>query len=49
MPRPSRDLGENYNQGSTVIFQAFNAILNGQDAAVQLQQAQSQLERLVRR
>lgn len=45
--RPSRDLAANYNQGSTVIFQAFNAILNGQDASAQLAQAQSQLERLV--
>jgi trehalose/maltose transport system substrate-binding protein len=47
--RPSRELAENYNQGSTIIFQAFNAILNGQDAQGQLQNAQGQLERLVRR
>jgi trehalose/maltose transport system substrate-binding protein len=47
--RPSRELGENYNQGSTIIFQAVNATLNGQDAQQQLQQAQGQLERLVRR
>lgn len=47
--RPSLDLGENYNQGSTIIFQALNATLNGQDAKAQLTQAQSQLERLVRR
>ena len=47
--RPSNALGENYNQGSTIIFQAVNNVLNGGDAAQQLQSAQSQLERLVRR
>jgi hypothetical protein len=47
--RPSNALGENYNQGSTIIFQAFNNVLNGGDATQQLQSAQSQLERLVRR
>jgi trehalose/maltose transport system substrate-binding protein len=47
--RPSNALGENYNQGSTIIFQAINNVLNGGDAAQQLQSAQSQLERLVRR
>ena len=49
MARPSNALGENYNQGSTIIFQAVNNVLNGGDAAQQLQSAQSQLERLVRR
>lgn len=47
--RPSLDLGENYNQGSTIIFQAFNGALNGQDSKTQLANAQSQLERLVRK
>jgi trehalose/maltose transport system substrate-binding protein len=46
--RPSNALGANYNQGSTIMFQAFNAILNGQDAQAQLQAAQGQLARLVR-
>lgn len=47
--RPSNGLGTNYNQGSTIIFQAVNQVLNGADAQGQLQSAQSQLERLVRR
>lgn len=47
--RPSNGLGTNYNQGSTIIFQAVNQVLNGGDAQQQLQSAQSQLERLVRR
>jgi len=47
--RPSRELAENYNQGSTIIFQAVNQVLNGGDAQQQLQSAQSGLERLVRR
>jgi hypothetical protein len=46
--RPSNALGANYNQGSTIMFQAFNQILNGQDAQGQLQGAQGQLARLVR-
>jgi trehalose/maltose transport system substrate-binding protein len=46
--RPSNALGANYNQGSTIMFQAFNAILNGQDAQGQLQNAQGQLTRLLR-
>jgi trehalose/maltose transport system substrate-binding protein len=47
--RPSNALGENYNQGSTVIFQAVNQVLNGGDATQQLQSAQGQLQRLLRR
>ncbi len=47
--RPSNALGENYNQGSTVIFQAVNQVLNGGDATQQLQSAQTQLQRLLRR
>lgn len=47
--RPSNALGENYNQGSTIIFQAVNQVLNGGDAAQQLQSAQGQLQRLLRR
>jgi trehalose/maltose transport system substrate-binding protein len=47
--RPSNALGANYNQGSTIMFQAFNQILNGQDAQAQLQQAQGQLQRLIGR
>lgn len=46
--RPSNGLAANYNQGSTIMFQAFNAILNGQDAQAQLQTAQGQMARLVR-
>jgi trehalose/maltose transport system substrate-binding protein len=46
--RPSNALGEDYNQGSTIIFQAFNNVLNGGDATQQLQNAQSQLEALLR-
>ena len=46
--RPSNALGANYNQGSTIMFQAFNQILNGQDAQGQLQGAQGQLARLLR-
>lgn len=46
--RPSNALAGNYNQGSTIMFQAFNAILNGQDAQAQLQTAQGQMARLVR-
>jgi trehalose/maltose transport system substrate-binding protein len=47
--RPSNDLGENYNEGSTAIYQAANQVLTGADAAQQLQQAQQRLERLLRR
>jgi len=47
--RPSRELAANYNQGSTIIFQGFNGILNGQDAKAQLGQIQSQLQRLLGR
>jgi trehalose/maltose transport system substrate-binding protein len=46
--RPSNALAGNYNQGSTIMFQAFNQILNGQDAQGQLQNAQGQLTRLIR-
>lgn len=46
--RPSNALGENYNQGSTAIFQAVNQVLNGGDASQQLQSAQGQLQRLLR-
>jgi len=45
--RPSNALGESYNEGSTAIFQAFNNVLNGGDAAQQLQTAQSTLEGLL--
>jgi trehalose/maltose transport system substrate-binding protein len=47
--RPSNALAANYNQGSTIMFQAFNQVLNGQDAQAQLQQAQGQLQRLIGR
>ena len=46
--RPSNALAANYNQGSTIMFQAFNQILNGQDAQGQLQNAVGQLTRLIR-
>jgi len=46
--RPSKELGANYNQGSTIFFQAVNQILNGQDAQGQLQSVQQQLQRLTR-
>ncbi len=47
--RPSRSLGEQYNEGSTRIYQAVNQVLTGGDPAQLLQQADSQLQRLVRR
>lgn len=47
--RPSQGLGENYNQGSTAIFQAVNGILNGMDPKAALDDAESKLSRLVRR
>jgi trehalose/maltose transport system substrate-binding protein len=45
--RPSRALGERYNEGSTAIFQGVNMILNGQDAASILPNVQRQVERLL--
>jgi trehalose/maltose transport system substrate-binding protein len=45
--RPSRALGDRYNEGSTAFFQGVNQILNGQDAASVLPNVQRQLERLV--
>jgi trehalose/maltose transport system substrate-binding protein len=45
--RPSRALGERYNEGSTAIFQGVNQILNGQDASAVLPNVQRQVERLL--
>jgi trehalose/maltose transport system substrate-binding protein len=45
--RPSRALGDRYNEGSTAIFQGVNQILNGQDASGVLPNVQRQLERLL--
>jgi trehalose/maltose transport system substrate-binding protein len=45
--RPSRALGERYNEGSTAIFQGVNQILNGADAATVLPNVQRMLERLL--
>jgi trehalose/maltose transport system substrate-binding protein len=45
--RPSAETGENYNQVSTIFFQAANNILNGQDASSVLSSAQSQINRLI--
>jgi trehalose/maltose transport system substrate-binding protein len=46
--RPSNPLGDQYNQGSTAIFQGINQVLTGSDAQQQLQTIQSTLQRLVR-
>jgi trehalose/maltose transport system substrate-binding protein len=45
--RPSRELGANYNQGSTVFFQGVYRVLQGQDAAQILPQVAQQLQRLL--
>jgi trehalose/maltose transport system substrate-binding protein len=45
--RPSAQTGENYNQVSTIFFQAANTILNGQDAGSVLSSAQNQINRLI--
>jgi trehalose/maltose transport system substrate-binding protein len=43
--RPSRYLGTNYNQGSQIIYQGINQILNGQDATKVLPGVAQRLER----
>ncbi len=43
--RPSRFLGTKYNQGSQIIFQGINQILNGQDATSVLPGVAQRLER----
>jgi trehalose/maltose transport system substrate-binding protein len=45
--RPSAETGENYNQISTIFFQAVNNIENGQDPASVLPNAQNQIQRLL--
>ena len=45
--RPSRELRDRYNEGSTRVYQGVNQVLNGQDAAQVLPQVQQQLQRLV--
>ncbi len=45
--RPSRALGERYNEGSTAFFQGVNQILNGQDAAAILPNVERQITRLL--
>jgi trehalose/maltose transport system substrate-binding protein len=47
--RPSRYLGTHYQQGSTIIFQGINKILNGQDAASVLPGMATQLNKLVKK
>lgn len=46
--RPSQGLGENYNEGSTAIYQAINQILTGADPKATLNDAATKLQRLVR-
>ena len=46
--RPSRFLKTRYNQGSKVIYQGINQILNGSSASSVLPRIESQLKRLVR-
>ena len=43
--RPSRFLGTKYNQGSQIIYQGINQILNGQDANSVLPGVAQRLER----
>ena len=43
--RPSRYLGTKYNQGSQIIYQGINQILNGQDATNVLPGVAQRLER----
>jgi len=45
--RPARYLGTKYQQGSQIIYQGINQILNGQDAKNVLPGIQSQLDRLL--
>jgi trehalose/maltose transport system substrate-binding protein len=47
--RPSTELAERYNEGSTAIFQGVNQILNGQDAAQVVPQIEQRLQRLLGR
>ncbi len=47
--RPSRYLGTHYQQGSTIIFQGMNKILNGQDAKSVLPGMAAQLNKLVKK
>src|SRR5262249_56915270 len=46
--RPANSLGTKYNQGSQIIYQGINSILNGQDAKNVLPGMQSQLDRILR-
>ena len=46
--RPSRYLGTHYQEGSTIIFQGMNKILNGQDANSVLPGMATQLDKLVK-
>ena len=45
--RPSRELGADYNEGSTDFFQAVSQILNGADAASTLPPLEQQLNTLL--
>jgi trehalose/maltose transport system substrate-binding protein len=47
--RPAKYLGTHYNQGSQIIYQNINRILNGQDAKSVLPGIESQLNRLLSR
>jgi trehalose/maltose transport system substrate-binding protein len=46
--RPANFLGTKYQQGSKIIYQGVNQILNGQDAKSVLPRMQAQLTRLIR-
>jgi trehalose/maltose transport system substrate-binding protein len=46
--RPSRDLGVDYNEGSTAFFQGVSKILNGADAASEIPSIQKRLEDLTK-
>ena len=46
--RPSRYLGTRYQQGSQIIYQGINQILNGQDAKNVLPSIEQRLSRLIR-
>lgn len=45
--RPSRELGADYNEGSTAFFQGVSQILNGADAATVVPQIVTRLEGLI--
>src|SRR5438105_1938962 len=46
--RPSRELGADYNEGSTAFFQGVSKILNGGDAATEVPAIENRLNTLVK-